>query len=47
MEKPRIKVDAVTAKPSKNSNSRRKFLKMGGLAMAGSGLLLYGATMTI
>jgi|TARA_R100000789_G_scaffold100264_1_gene109515 hypothetical protein len=44
MEKPRIKVDAVTAKPSKNSNSRRKFLKMGGLAMAGSGLLLYGCS---
>ncbi|TDN82787.1 ferritin-like protein [Salegentibacter sp. 24] len=44
MEKPRIKVNAVSAKPSKNSNSRRKFLKIGGLAMAGSGLLLYGCS---
>ena len=44
MEKPRIKVEAVTAKPSKNRSSRRKFLKMGGLAMAGSGLLLYGCS---
>ena len=44
MEKPRIKVDAVSVKPVKNSKSRRRFLKMGGLAMAGSGLLLYGCS---
>lgn len=44
MERPSIKVDAVSAKPLKNSKSRRNFLKMGGLAMAGSGLLLYGCS---
>lgn len=45
MKKPSIKVEE-TAVPQqgKNGNSRRKFLKMGGLAVAGSSLLLYSCS---
>jgi len=44
MKKPLIKVETSTEAHSKTSNSRRKFLKMGGLAVAGSSLLLYGCS---
>ncbi|MCM8568337.1 ferritin-like domain-containing protein [Gramella jeungdoensis] len=45
MKKPLVKVDVVEAS-SKNSkmNSRRKFLKLGGLGLAGSGFLLYSCS---
>jgi len=42
MKKPVIKVEVSTEAHSKTSNSRRKFLKMGGLAVAGTSLFLYG-----
>ncbi len=42
MKKPVIKVEVSTEAHSKNSNSRRQFLKMGSLAIAGSSLFLYG-----
>ncbi|TRO66898.1 ferritin-like domain-containing protein [Christiangramia sabulilitoris] len=43
MKKPKVKVDVIEAssKKSKN-NSRRKFIKLGGLGIAGSSFLLYG-----
>jgi len=45
MKKPLVKVDMVNAstKDSKN-NSRRKFIKMSGLGIAGSSFLLYGCS---
>ncbi|MFV8226534.1 ferritin-like domain-containing protein [Christiangramia aquimixticola] len=45
MKKPMVKVDVVEASP-KNSktNSRRKFIKLGGLGIAGSSFLLYGCS---
>ena len=45
MKKPLVKVDVVDAssKKSKN-NSRRKFIKMGGLGIAGTSFLLYGCS---
>lgn len=45
MKKPLVKVDVVEAssKKSKN-NSRRKFIKLGGLGIAGSSFLLYGCS---
>lgn len=42
MKKPLIKVGVTSETHSKTSNSRRKFLKMGGLAVAGTSLFLYG-----
>jgi len=42
MKKPVIKVEVSTEAHSKTKNSRRKFLKMGGLAVVGSSLFLYG-----
>lgn len=45
MKKQSIKVEKSTVpQRKKNSNSRRGFLKMGGLAVAGSGLLLYSCS---
>lgn len=41
MKKPIIKVSVSGSTPGKVDNSRRKFLKTGGIALAGSGLLLY------
>ncbi|CAL65749.1 ferritin-like domain-containing protein [Christiangramia forsetii] len=45
MKKPLVKVDVVDAS-SKNSknNSRRKFIKLSGLGIAGSSFLLYGCS---
>ncbi|SDR95771.1 ferritin-like domain-containing protein [Gramella sp. MAR_2010_147] len=45
MKKPLVKVDVVDAssKSSKN-NSRRKFIKLSGLGIAGSSFLLYGCS---
>ncbi|MCH4824324.1 ferritin-like domain-containing protein [Gramella lutea] len=45
MKKPLVKVDVVEAssKKSKN-NSRRKFIKMSGLGIAGTSFLLYGCS---
>ncbi|MEE2771897.1 MAG: ferritin-like domain-containing protein [Bacteroidota bacterium] len=45
MKKPLVKVDVVEAS-SKNSksNSRRRFLKLGGLGLAGSSFLLYACS---
>lgn len=43
MKKPIIKVEEAAIKQQAGS-SRRKFLKMGGLAVAGSGLLLYSCS---
>lgn len=45
MKKPLVKVDVVgtSSKKTKN-NSRRKFIKMGGLGIAGSTFLLYGCS---
>lgn len=45
MKKPLVKVDVVNAS-SKDSkkNSRRKFIKMSGLGIAGSSFLLYGCS---
>ena len=45
MKKPLVKVDVIEAS-SKDSkkNSRRKFLKLGGLGLAGSGFLLYSCS---
>lgn len=45
MKKPLIKVEeAAVPQQEKNASSRRKFLKMGGLAVAGSGLFLYSCS---
>lgn len=44
MRKPIEKVHTNKVVLSKNDNSRRQFLKMGGLAVAGSSLLLYGCS---
>lgn len=45
MKKELIKVEKATVpQPEKNSNSRRSFLKMGGLVIAGSGLLLHSCS---
>ena len=45
MKKPLVKVDVVdtSSKKTKN-NSRRKFIKLGGLGIAGSTFLLYGCS---
>jgi len=39
-----MKVEVSSEAHSKTSNSRRKFLKMGGMAVVGSSLLLYGCS---
>lgn len=39
-----IKVETSQISPQGNRNSRRNFIKMGGLAVAGSGLLLYSCS---
>ncbi len=45
MKKPLVKVDVVDASPkNSNKNSRRKFIKLGGLGIAGSSFLLYGCS---
>ncbi|WP_051931239.1 ferritin-like domain-containing protein [Gillisia sp. Hel_I_29] len=44
MKKPLIKVQTSENLHSNKSNSRRNFLKMGGLAVAGSSLLLVGCS---
>ncbi len=44
MKKPIIKVEKAAIKQNNAGSSRRKFLKMGGLAVAGSGLLLYSCS---
>lgn len=45
MKKPLIKVEeAEVPQKGKNASSRRKFLKLGGLAVAGSSLLLYSCS---
>lgn len=44
MKKPIIKVEQAAIKHKIAGSSRRKFLKMGGLAVAGSGLLLYSCS---
>jgi hypothetical protein len=40
MKKPTIKVQVKESAPNENGNSRRRFIKMGSLAVAGSSLLL-------
>jgi hypothetical protein len=40
MKKPTIKVQVEESAPNENGNSRRRFIKMGSLAVAGSSLLL-------
>lgn len=44
MKKPIIRVKTSSEAHPTNSNSRRQFLKMGGLAVAGSSLFLYGCS---
>tara|TARA_R100001369_G_scaffold20091_1_gene36571 strand:+ start:46422 stop:47198 length:777 start_codon:yes stop_codon:yes gene_type:complete len=44
MKKPLIKVETSVETHSKQSNSRRQFLKMGGLAVAGTSMFLYGCS---
>lgn len=44
MKKQIIKVQKADFAPQKNGNTRRQFLKMGGLAVAGSSLLLYSCS---
>ncbi len=44
MKKPIIKVQNKSLVHKNSNNSRRKFLKMGGLAVAGSSLLLYSCS---
>lgn len=44
MKKPIIKVQTKSLMHQNSDNSRRKFLKMGGLAIAGSSLLLYSCS---
>ena len=45
MKKPLVKVDVVEASSQKStSNSRRKFIKMSGLGIAGTSFLLYGCS---
>lgn len=45
MKKPLVKVDVVEASSSNSKkNSRRKFIKLGGLGLAGSSFLLYGCS---
>src|SRR5665811_402563 len=44
MKKPLIKVRKPEIPHGKTGNSRRNFLKVGGLAMAGSSLLLYSCS---
>ncbi len=44
MRKPNESEQAKVSVLKRNSDSRRKFLKLGGLAVAGSGLLLYGCS---
>ena len=45
MKKPLVKVDVLDASPKdSNKNSRRKFIKLGGLGIAGSSFLLYGCS---
>ncbi len=44
MKKPSEKVQTKEVVLLKNDNSRRQFLKMGGLAVVGSSLLLYGCS---
>ena len=45
MKKPLVKVDVVNPSTNKtNNNSRRKFIKLGGLGIAGSSFLLYGCS---
>lgn len=45
MKRPIIKVESPGHQFQKTDHSRRYFLKMGGLAMAGSGLLLYSCSL--
>jgi len=45
MKKPLVKVDVIeTSSKNSNNNSRRKFIKLGGLGIAGSSFLLYGCS---
>ncbi|MDR5589843.1 ferritin-like domain-containing protein [Christiangramia sp. SM2212] len=45
MKKPLVKVDVVNASSQDSKkNSRRKFIKLGGLGIAGSSFLLYGCS---
>lgn len=45
MKKPLVKVDVVEASSNNSKkNSRRKFIKLGGLGIAGSSFLLYGCS---
>lgn len=44
MKKPQVKVQHSDEGHTGKANSRRRFLKMSGLAVAGSGLLLYGCS---
>lgn len=45
MKKPLVKVDVVEASSKKSTkDSRRKFIKLGGLGIAGSSFLLYGCS---
>ena len=45
MKKPLVKVDVVDASSQKSkNNSRRKFIKLSGLGIAGSSFLLYGCS---
>lgn len=44
MKKPLVKVEKTDYVPQKKGNSRRQFLKMGGIAVAGSGLLLFSCS---
>ncbi|GAA4325410.1 ferritin-like domain-containing protein [Christiangramia aestuarii] len=45
MKKPLVKVDVLDASSEKSkNNSRRKFIKLGGLGIAGTSFLLYGCS---
>lgn len=45
MKKPVVKVDVVEASPKKSKkNSRRQFIRLSGLGLAGAGFLMYGCS---
>lgn len=44
MKKPLVKVDVVNSSAKNSKNSRRKFIKLSGLGIAGSSFLLYGCS---
>lgn len=44
MKKPLVKVDVIETSSKNSKNSRRRFLKLGGLGLAGSSFLLYACS---